>query len=298
MPSVTTSPPPAEPGDGPVPAFLRSRSGGSTATVDTYRRRLARYVEWNHGTEVDRDRYDRYMEFIKRQGRRPNGRALDSVVLLIFADYLGTDTRGWQRIKSQEVPVAWLRDNEYEALRRALGDSPRDGPDRVFAIDLLRGSGLRLAELLGLRWKDFDLESGSLTVRSGKGGKMRGIPMLWDGPPAGVRALEEATEAFWRRYPDKTLAEARTVGGFVVPWRRSWELHNFLRAAHVRAGLQGLEIHPHTMRHAYSLDLVFRGVPAPVLQKLLGHSSLRTTSRYTQVVQTDVIEALRKAGAM
>ena len=294
MPSVTTSPPPAEDGDGPVPAFLRSRSGGSSATVDTYRRRLARYVEWNHGTEVDRDRYDRYMEFIKRQGRRPNGRALDSVVLLIFADYLGTDTHGWQRIKSQEVVVVWLRDSEYEALRRALIDSPRDGLDRVFAIDLLRGAGLRLAELLGLRWRDFNMEDGLLTVR-GKGQKLRTVPVLWDGPPAAVRAIEEATAAFWRSHPEKTLAEARSVGGFVVPWRRPWEIHNFLRAAQVRAGLQGLEIHPHTMRHTFAVDLALRNVPAPAIQKLLGHSSLRTTSRYTQLQATDLVDALRKA---
>lgn len=193
------------------------------------------------------------------------------------------------------MAVAWLRDNEFEALRRALADSEHDGSDRVFAVDFLRGTGVRLGEFLSLRWRDVDMETGLVTVRSGKGGKLRVVPVPWDGPPAGARAMEEATEAFWRRHPTKTLAEARTVSGFVSPWRFHWQIHNWLRAGAVRAGLGGVEVHPHIFRHGYAIDLVMRGVPAPVVQRLLGHSSLRTTSRYTQVNPTDVIEALRKA---
>ncbi|MBF6555554.1 MAG: tyrosine-type recombinase/integrase [Acidimicrobiales bacterium] len=289
------SPPPAEAGDGPVPAFLRSRSGGSTATVDTYRRRLARYVEWNHGTEIDRNRYDSYVAKLKRDGRQPNGIALDAQVLLLFAEHMDISTKGWQRPRSREVAVAWLRDAELEALRRALADSECDGPDRVFAVDFLRGTGLRLGEFLALRWRDVDMEEGLVTVRSGKGGKLRVVAVPWDGPPAGVRAIEGATAAFWRRHPERTLAEARAVTGPVAPWRRQWEVHNWLRAGALRAGLGGVAVHPHLFRHGYTLDLVMRGVPLPVVQRLLGHSSLRTTSRYAQVTPVDIVEALRKA---
>lgn len=281
---------------GPVAGFLRSRSGGSADTVDTYGRRLARYAEWHGGPGIDRASYDGYIAKIKREGRRPNGIALDARVLLLYADFLKVDTEGWQRLKLRDVPTAWLRENEYEMLRRALADSPRDAEDRVFLADFLRGTGLRLREFLTLKWSDLDMVEGSVTVRSGKGGKTRVVPIPWEGPPALVRALESAQTAFWRRHPRKTLDEARLVSEFVWPTREPWRVHNMLYAAATRAKLGALGIHPHVFRHSFAVDLTLRGVPQAVIQRLLGHASPQTTSRYQQVMPIDIIQALQKAG--
>lgn len=278
-----------------VAAFLRSRSGGSVETVRTYGKRLARYVAASGGAEIDRERYDAYIDAIKRQGRRPNGIALDANVLLLYAQFSGVRTEGWQHPKWREVPVEWLRDAEYDALRRAALDSPRDGEDRAFALDLLRGTGIRLNEFLSLKWRDLDLEEGRLVVRSGKGGKPRAIPLPEDGPPEMRRAIGSAREAFWRRYPKKSLDEARAVRDFVWPEREAYKIHNWLRAAAIRASLTGL-VHPHTLRHSFATGLVLQGVPAPVVQRLLGHASLGTTSRYTRATGADIVDALRSVG--
>jgi site-specific recombinase XerD len=263
--------------------------------VRTYRKRLDRYVATMGGPEIDRDRYDAYLAAIQRQGRRPNGIALDANVLLLFARFVGLATDGWQQPRWREVPIEWLRDQEFEALRRAALDSPREGEDRAFALDLLRGTGVRLGEFLSLRWRDIDLEDGRVLVRSGKGGKPRAIPLPEDGPPEMRRAIDSAREAFWRRYPKKSLAEARGVRDFVWPDRLQWQFHNWLRAAAVRAGLPGM-VHPHTLRHSFATSLGLQGVPLPVVQRLLGHSSLGTTSRYTRATGVDIVDALRAAG--
>jgi len=282
--------------EGPVPAFLRSRGGGSPETVRTYARRLKKYVEWSGGPAIDRDRYDRYVAHVRQQGRRQNGIALDCNVLLLYADFSGVDTRGWQRVGWREVPVEWLRDQEFDALRRAAADSRRAGEDRAFALDFLRGTGLRLSEFLSLRWRDVDLNEGRVTVRSGKGGKFRAVPLPEDGPPEMARAIRSAREMFWRHHPDLDLDEARAVRDFVWPEREEWRLHNWLRAATNRARL-GAPVHPHVLRHSFATSLVLQGVPAPVVQRLLGHSSLSTTSRYVRTTGIDIIEALRHVGA-
>ena len=146
-----------------------------------------------------------------------------------------------------------------------------------------------------LRWRDVDFEGETVTVRSGKGGKLRVVPLPWEGPPALVRAMESARAAFWRRHPAKTLPEARLVSDFVWPDRDRWRVNNLLKAAATRAGLQGVEIHPHVLRHSYAVDLTLRGVPQAVIQRLLGHASPSTTGRYQKIAPLDIIEALRKA---
>jgi integrase/recombinase XerD len=279
-----------------VASFLRSRSGGSAETVKTYGKRLARYVAWHGGDGVDRASYDSYIAKIKREGRRPNGVALDARVLLLYADFIGIDTKGWQSPKMRETATSYLRENEYQLLLRGLAASPRDAEDRRFLAEFLRGTGLRLAEFQSLRWRDLDMEIGTVTVRSGKGGRTRTVPMPWDGPPAVARAIESATEQFWRKFPDKTLAEARLVTERVSIWEHAWEIENFLREAAKRAGLSGIECHPHVLRHSFAVDLTLRGVPQAVVQRLLGHASPATTGRYQKIAPVDIIDALRKAG--
>ena len=280
---------------GPVGSFLRSRSGGSVETVRTYSRRLGHYTKWHGGPGIDRESYDGYMAHIRKKGRRQNGIALDSMVLHLFAAHLKVDTDGWQRPRQKDVPVQWIRDNEYAALREALAASRRDGPARVFLLDFLRGTGLRLGEFQALRWRDIDMEAGIVLVRSGKGGKMRSVPIPYDGPPAMCRALEAVQEAFWRAYPKNTLAEARLIQTRVSKWEHGWDIQNFLRAGGKRAGLSALQIHPHVLRHSFAADLTLRGVPQAVIQRLLGHASPATTARYQQIAPTDIVDALRKA---
>ena len=250
---------------------------------------------WNKGPEIDRDRYDRYVAEMKAQGRRPNGIWLDAEVLLLFAAFQRVNTLGWQRPKPREVPVAYLRENEFSALKMALAVSTRDADDRVFLVEFLRGTGLRLQEFLNLKWRDIDLESGIVTVRGGKGGKSRSVPLMEDGPPAMARALEATREAFWRAHPENTLSEGRLVSSFVWPYREQWRIHNLLKEAAKRAGLAGIETHPHILRHTFAVDLTLRGTPEAIIQRLMGHASPATTSRYQQVHPTDIMAALRTA---
>ena len=216
-------------------------------------------------------------------------------MLRLYAEYHGVDTRGWQRVPWREVPVPWLKPAEVGALRSALRSSRVDGEERAFVLDLLVGTGLRLGELLALRWRDVDLEANLVVVRSGKGSKTRTIPMPEDGPAVVRRAMESLREEFWRRYPKMSLDGSRLIWDPVCRLMLL-DVVNLLRLAARRAGLSALATHPHVMRHTYSMELTMAGVPAPVLQRLLGHSNLRTTGRYTQASGADIVDALRRAG--
>jgi len=148
----------------------------------------------------------------------------------------------------------------------------------ALVLELLWGSGLRLAELVGLDWRDVDLGARQMRVL-GKGRKERLVPLT---DPA-----ERALEA-WR-------AEA-AGGGPVFPGRRGRigrrTIERDVQAAMATVGNGGPDW-PHALRHSFATHLLDGGADLVSVKELLGHSDLATTQVYTHVS----VERLRKAYA-
>lgn len=142
-------------------------------------------------------------------------------------------------------------------------------------LELLWGSGLRLAETVGLDWSAVDLAGGSVRV-VGKGRKERLVPLT---DPA-VEALRE-----W--------AENVPAGGPVFPGRggrigRSTLEREVSRALGREAGSADW---PHALRHSFATHMLDGGADLVSVKELLGHSSLAATQVYTHVS----VERLKKA---
>lgn len=175
-------------------------------------------------------------------------------------------------------------------LLAALPDTPAGRRDRA-ALELLYGSGLRAAELVGLDLDDLDLGRRLVRVR-GKGGKERVVPF---GRPA-ERALRAylPDRAAWRR-----RAAAGGEGEPVFVNQRGGRLSDRslrrLLDAAVRLLATLHHIHPHTLRHAFATHLLEAGMDLRAIQELLGHASLSTTQRYTHLDLAHLMETYRKA---
>jgi site-specific recombinase XerD len=139
-------------------------------------------------------------------------------------------------------------------------------------LELLYGSGLRVAELCGLRLGDLELSSRRLRVW-GKGAKQRAVPMS---EPA-VRAVE-----LW-------LTEGRALlmgpdsppkGLFVNSRGRALTPRDVRRLLERRSPTP---THPHALRHTFATHLLDGGADLRVVQELLGHADLGTTQIYTHV---------------
>jgi integrase/recombinase XerC len=186
------------------------------------------------------------------------------------------------------------------ALPRALTvDQARDVSDHVDQVSdnpalqardiaffsLLYGSGLRIAEALGLDVRDAAALRSSLTLTvTGKGSKTRIVPVL----PA-VRAAIEAWLALHpNRQPDSPLFLG-AHGKRLDPAVAQKVLRTYRRLA-------GLPEHatPHALRHSFATHLLASGSDLRSIQDLLGHASLSTTQRYTQVDDTALLAVWRK----
>ncbi len=151
-------------------------------------------------------------------------------------------------------------------------------------LTLLYGCGLRISEALSLKRSDAPLPA-SLRIL-GKGSKTRIVPVL----PAVKRAIEAYLEDVpFAIGPDEPLFRAKR-GGALSP-------------RHVQATVQSLRgrlglppsATPHALRHSFATHLLGAGADLRSIQELLGHASLSTTQRYTQVDAAALLSAYSKA---
>lgn len=161
---------------------------------------------------------------------------------------------------------------------RRLADAAREEDTRT-AVLLAAATGLRLGELLGLRWEDIDLERGALrVVRSrshGVGGDVTGPPKTRSSRR--TIPLGPATADMLRRHRERTGGD-----GWVWPGRRGEVLarktlqHRFMRLREA-AGVRPLPFH--ALRHSFATFMLESGVHPRVVQDMLGHANIDVTMR-------------------
>ena len=189
-----------------------------------------------------------------------------------------------------------------------------DGVNKLMAT-LLYGAGLRLLECARLRVKDIDFDARQVIVRSGKGGKDR-ISLLPDLLRRELPAHLERAHAQHRRdratgagHVALPLALARKYPSASREWpwqwvfpatriysdratgeRRRHHLHESVLQRAVRSAVANSGIPKkagcHTLRHSFATHLLQSGTDIRTIQKLLGHSDIRTTMIYTHVAQS------------
>jgi integrase/recombinase XerD len=163
----------------------------------------------------------------------------------------------------QHIPVVL---DTHEVLR--LIDSIHNIKHKA-AVSLIYSSGLRLRECVTLQ--PHHIESGRMKVRieQGKGKKDRYTILS-------QRALDLLRKYYQTRHPKKWLFEGwyghmhpRTIGKVVKDAARNANINK--------------RVSPHTLRHCFATHLLEQGVSLQVIQQLLGHSSIKTTTIYTHV---------------
>lgn len=151
--------------------------------------------------------------------------------------------------------------------------------DRMI-FELLYGCGLRVSELEGLNLADFDFDERWVRVR-GKGRKERQNPYGKGVAEALDRYLNVRREVFAAGEPhDDTLLVHRWRGR---PARLTERSIRRIVKKHAVAFTGDPSMHPHTLRHAFATHLLSAGADLRAIQELLGHASLSTTQKYTQL---------------
>jgi integrase/recombinase XerC len=166
-----------------------------------------------------------------------------------------------------------------------------DAPEWVIARDtavlaLLYGSGLRISEALALKRKDAPIKGRDMLRVTGKGGKMRVVPVL--------PIVREAVERYLALCPMKLGSDDALFVG--VRGKQLSPRIIQLRIAGARDALGLPETAtPHALRHSFATHLLGAGADLRAIQELLGHASLSTTQGYTEVDRTHLLKVYNQA---
>ena len=273
-----------------VEEFELSLADLADSTVVAYVHDVEEFIRWTEplgldGPEaVDRLRLRRHLAFMATTGKSRRTIARRAAALrryfgwLLRRGLLPTDpSAGLSAPKGEARLPRVLRPDEM----RALLDPPAPPDDEPAValqrrddavLELLYGSGIRVAELAALDVDDVDLGRSRLEVR-GKGSKTRLVPL--SEPGAGALAV-------WLDAGRRHLVRTESPAAAVFLNRRG----NRLSPRDVRRILDrraAEPTHPHALRHTFATHLLDGGADLRVVQELLGHTDLTTTQRYTHV---------------
>ena len=190
--------------------------------------------------------------------------------------------RQQQRLPRHILSVAEVEQVLNACMDGDLSADPLGLRDRAM-LETLYSTGMRRAELTGLRADDVDLNRGTVFVRLGKGAKDRVVPI-------GERACRWVERYLFQVRPDLvdvdddgTLFLAKHGQGM-----QAKQLSVIVRGAIGRANLERFtDTHPnaacHLLRHACATHMLENGADIRYIQALLGHADLSTTEVYTRV---------------
>ena len=172
----------------------------------------------------------------------------------------------------------------FDLLESIRMDSPVGVRNRAIA-ELFYACGIRTSELCSLKVQDVDFKDQTVTIRKGKGGKSRILPIGQYASFYIEKYLEKA-----RKY---MLRGKREDSGHLFlsqrgnPFNRSTINRTVMRSIERNTGLTK-HISCYTFRHSVATQLLKNKVDITYIARLLGHASLKTTQRYLKIDITDL----------
>lgn len=252
-----------------------------------------------------------FQNFCRQQGVAPH-----SLTALMLTAYLEGLARHGLKVSSQRRHLASIRGLVRELLERQILErdiaaavrlrprpralprtlNPRDVAGLIAAIDtgtlrglrdramleMAYGCGLRVSELVGLRFDQLDPDSGLLRVR-GKGGKERVVPV--------GRSALGALGAYLEHRREEAAKARRVQPGKASPYLFVTRLGRPMTRQGFFKALKGWAardprlgwMSPHTLRHCFATHLLEGGADLRAVQEMLGHRDISTTQIYTHL---------------
>jgi len=247
----------------------------SQRSIETYIHML-RSLEKYHNTSVDEITTSQVKDFLqycieKKQVSVSYINQIISAVKILQKDVLGKE---WETIKIRrprrilKLPIVLSKEEV-----KSLIETTRNLKHRAI-LAVIYSAGLRISELTSLRPSDIDSDRKQIKIL-GKGNKYR------------YTLLSENTldmlRMYWRAYrPVRYLFEGQKKG---QPVSTSTIQQIFKNACKKSGIIKPASVH--SLRHSFATHLLESGVNLKIIQSLLGHSSLRTTSIYLHVTRFD-----------
>ena len=256
-------------------------AGYSESTRSTYVNAvgdLAKFY-WRCPSTLEQDELRRWIDYLRERAHIGASRLVGHMCALKFfyAKTLGKpELVSFISLPSRASTLPEIL--SIEEVQRLLS-TLREPKYRVF-FTTMYATGLRINEACLLQTGDIDAARGVIHVRHGKGGKERLAPLS--------KRLLELLRAYWK--------QVRPAGPWLFPARRGDRpvipvtVRQALNRAVEEAGLDKY-VTPHVLRHSFATHLLEAGTDVRIIQVLLGHAHVDSTSRYARVSSALIAKA-------
>ena len=252
-------------------SYMRYRNY-SGRTIEHYCSRLIELAKYykQSPAHLTRDQFVGYLYYLveKKQVSAVYLNQLLSAYKILVVEVLRKD---WEEFAirrpklEKKLPVVLSQEEVKQII-----DNTSNLKHRTF-ISLIYSCGLRLSELQNLKITDIDSTRMQIHVRLGKGSKDRYVMLS--------EKILLMLREYWKRYrPKEYLFEGSTIG---KPIAMRTIQHAFSQSV-IKSGINK---HPcvHSLRHSFATHLLENGVNLLAIQKLMGHSNIKTTTVYTHL---------------
>lgn len=268
--------------------YLRLEKALSSNSIDAYLTdldKLTNFVE-NEGKKYEDVTYDDLQQFIARLrdiGIHPRSQAriisgIKSFYRFLFLDeYITTDPT--ELLESPKIGLKLpevLTVNEINSILDTIDLTLPEGQRNRAMLEVLYSCGLRVSELVSLRFTDVYFDEGFIKVE-GKGNKQRLVPIS-------RTAIKEIQNYLYDR---NQVTVKKGFEDILFLSRRGTALSRIM-VFHIikqQAEMAGIQknVSPHTFRHSFATHLLEGGANLLAIQEMLGHEKITTTEIYTHI---------------
>jgi len=240
----------------------------SPKTIKGYLYSVGKFLRYSEGKGLNQETLEDYViHYLERQN--PSSVAKDYFAIRFF----------FENVLHQKINLPTIKRNKtlpniltIEEIRKLIEST--SNVKHKLIIKLLYGCGLRVGEIVNLKVEDANFFEGLIKIRLAKGRKDRFVKI--------PLSIVDELSSYFKLNESKILFPS-SRGGKLTTATIQAILKNAAKKAKIKK-----RVYPHLLRHSFATHLLEQGTDLRIIQKLLGHSDIKTTQIYTQISQASI----------
>lgn len=240
----------------------------SKETVKSYLYSVEKFLEFSKNRGLNEESVKNYIQ-INLKNKNPSSVRKDLFAIKFFFDNLLKQKLILPNPKKNQTIPDILTIEEMKDLIENTSN-----PKHKLIIKLLYGTGLRVSEIVNLKKEEINFSENLIKIKLSKGKKDRFVKL--------PSSIKEELNGYLKLILSEYLFPSNRGGKLTKD-----TIQKIVQNSAKKAGIKK-RVYPHLLRHSFATHLLEQGTDLRIIQKLLGHSSIKTTQMYTQISQASI----------
>jgi len=240
----------------------------SKQTVKGYLYSVEKFLDYSKDKDLNEELVKDYIQIILKKKNPSSVRRDLFAIKFFFENVLKKSINLPNPKKNISLPDILTIDEIRRMLKSTLNIKHK------LIIKILYGCGLRTSEVVNLEVNDINFEENLIKIRLAKGKKDRFVKIPY--------SIKEELMSYCKLSDQKILFSSNRGGKLTKD-----TIQKIVQNAAKKAGIKK-RVYPHILRHSFATHLLENGTDLRIIQRLLGHSSIKTTQIYTQISQASI----------